>query len=94
MGILTVTKSVSLKIIMWKSWLVLNIMLMKNWNPANTPTKLNLWNLQFSNFFEELLFAKKMDDEAETYKLWRIRKTVMALCHDRGYLVICLDFFV
>lgn len=28
-----------------------------------------------------------MDDEAETYKLWRIRKTVMALCHDRGYLV-------
>ena len=28
-----------------------------------------------------------MDDEAETYKLWRIRKTVMALSHDRGYLV-------
>jgi hypothetical protein len=28
-----------------------------------------------------------MDDEAETYKLWRTRKTVMALCHDRGYLV-------
>ena len=28
-----------------------------------------------------------MDDDAETYKLWRIRKTVMALCHDRGYLV-------
>ena len=28
-----------------------------------------------------------MDDEAETYKLWRIRKTVMSLCHDRGYLV-------
>ena len=28
-----------------------------------------------------------MDDEQETYKLWRIRKTVMALCHDRGYLV-------
>jgi hypothetical protein len=31
-----------------------------------------------------------MDDEAETYKMWRIRKTVMALCHDRGYLV-CED---
>jgi len=28
-----------------------------------------------------------MDDEAETYKLWKIRKTVMQLCHDRGYLV-------
>ena len=31
-----------------------------------------------------------MDDEQETYKLWRIRRTVMALCHDRGYLVITL----
>ena len=28
-----------------------------------------------------------MDDEAESYKLWRIRKTIMQLCHDRGYLV-------
>ncbi|XP_038049581.1 DNA-directed RNA polymerases I, II, and III subunit RPABC1 [Patiria miniata] len=28
-----------------------------------------------------------MNDEAETYKLWRIRKTLMQLCHDRGYLV-------
>ena len=28
-----------------------------------------------------------MDDEAEVYKMWRVRKTVMSLCHDRGYLV-------
>ncbi|KAL5017235.1 hypothetical protein ScPMuIL_006824, partial [Solemya velum] len=29
-----------------------------------------------------------MDDEQETYRLWRIRKTIMQLCHDRGYLVM------
>lgn len=28
-----------------------------------------------------------MDDEAETYKLWRIRKTILNMCHDRGYLI-------
>jgi len=28
-----------------------------------------------------------MDDEQETFKLWKIRKTIMQLCHDRGYLV-------
>lgn len=29
-----------------------------------------------------------MDDEAEIYKLWRIRKTVLSMCHDRGYLIV------
>lgn len=29
-----------------------------------------------------------MDDEAEIYKLWRVRKTVLSLCHDRGYLIV------
>ncbi|XP_074641745.1 DNA-directed RNA polymerases I, II, and III subunit RPABC1-like [Tubulanus polymorphus] len=28
-----------------------------------------------------------MEDDNEVYKLWRIRKTIMQLCHDRGYLV-------
>ena len=27
------------------------------------------------------------DDEAEIDKLWRIRKTILQLCHDRGYMV-------
>lgn len=26
-------------------------------------------------------------DEAVIYKMWKIRKTVMQLCYDRGYLV-------
>lgn len=28
-----------------------------------------------------------MDDDDLAFKLWRIRKTVMAMCHDRKYLV-------
>ena len=28
-----------------------------------------------------------MDDEAEIFKLWRIRKTILQLCNDRGYIV-------
>ena len=28
-----------------------------------------------------------MDDKEEMYRLWKIRKTIMQLCHDRGYLV-------
>merc|ERR1712226_474354 len=29
----------------------------------------------------------KMDDVQETYNLWRIRKTIMQMCHDRDYIV-------
>ena len=28
-----------------------------------------------------------MDDAYETQKLWRIRKTIMQMCHDRNYIV-------
>ena len=51
----------------------------------------------------ESLLGLIMDDEQETYKMWKVascekviwnesinmqvRKTVMQLCHDRGYLV-------
>ncbi|KHJ86123.1 RNA polymerase Rpb5 domain protein [Oesophagostomum dentatum] len=34
-----------------------------------------------------ILFGNMADDEQETYKLWRVRKTIMQMCHDRGYLV-------
>jgi len=33
------------------------------------------------------LLPCKMDDEIELYKLWKIRKTIMQLCHDRMYMV-------
>ncbi|CAH8635537.1 unnamed protein product [Schistosoma bovis] len=29
-----------------------------------------------------------MMDDSETYKLWRIRKTILKMCKDRGYLVM------
>lgn len=29
-----------------------------------------------------------LDDNAELYKMWRIRRTVLQLCHDRGYLIV------
>lgn len=29
-----------------------------------------------------------MDDDQEVYKLWKIRKTILQLCHDRNYIVI------
>lgn len=28
-----------------------------------------------------------MDEEGEIYKLWRVRKTILKLCHDRYYLI-------
>jgi DNA-directed RNA polymerases I, II, and III subunit RPABC1 len=28
-----------------------------------------------------------MDDEQQIYRLWRIRKTILQLCHDRNFLV-------
>ena len=38
-------------------------------------------------FVDKAKDKKKMDDAQETYKLWRIRKTIMQMCHDRNYIV-------
>lgn len=31
--------------------------------------------------------ATATDNEAEMYKMWRVRRTALQLCHDRGYLI-------
>ncbi|VEL26643.1 unnamed protein product [Protopolystoma xenopodis] len=32
-----------------------------------------------------------MNDDSETYKLWRIKKNILKMCKDRGYLVIAKE---
>lgn len=36
----------------------------------------------------ETLCFTSIDDTAELYKMWRVRRTVLQLCHDRGYLIV------
>merc|ERR1719361_540939 len=45
------------------------------------------YNFTTNLIASEILLGSNMDDEQETYKMWKVRKTVMQLCHDRGYLV-------
>ena len=40
------------------------------------------YRLSLSSSPRRLLPVKEMDDEAETYKLWRVRKTVMQVSSD------------
>merc|ERR1719361_673714 len=45
------------------------------------------YNFTTNLIASEILLGSNMDDEQETYKMWKVRKTVMQLCHDRDYLV-------
>ena len=45
------------------------------------------YNCAILSTFIILFYFLRMDDEDLCFKLWRIRKTVMAMCHDRKYLI-------
>jgi len=57
--------------------------------------KITFFFVEFTFLFDSLLiatnigyrcFVADMDDEAETYKLWRVRKTIMQVRHTRHQL--------